>query len=129
MPESRIAGSVKLEEWSKEVLTQLINLNNKCDNLTKENENIREDVRVMNDNFNKKMDVLNTILSGNGDPSKGLILRVALLEEAKNGFDEYIEEEKDTRKWITRSTVAACLTAVGSLAVTLFKLLFIKNGS
>jgi ABC-type transporter Mla subunit MlaD len=126
MPEPR-ASNAKWEDWSQEVLKQLMALNNKTENLTKEQADLRDDLKQLNESFSKKTEVLNTILSGNGDPSKGLILRVALLEEAKKNFDEYIEEEKETRKWITRSTIAACLTAIGSLGVTIVKLILSKG--
>lgn len=122
MSESKLTNNTgRFESWSQEMLLQLQSLNNKFDNLTKDNENIKNSIHELKTSLEAKIENLNIIISGNGNPEKGLIVRTTLLEQSNKEFYEFIDESKDNKKWITRSTIGTALTAICSLAVVLFK--------
>lgn len=81
-------------EWSQHVLEQLVELNSKY-------ESMREDYHQ-----------LNKIITGNGNPESGMIVRLDRLEQ----------ESKRRANW-TKAAIGASVTAFVSAAGVLVKLL------
>jgi chaperonin cofactor prefoldin len=145
MPENEFnkKNNSKWEEWSNEVLTQLINLNNKCENLSKDNNNLEQKIVRLENLVSKEIDDTNTLLgntnelvSGNGDPAKGLVLRVAVLEKDKTDTDKKLDElkdslkeEKEDKKKIFIAVLALLITSIISLCVFLFKFFVLKQAN
>lgn len=50
------------------------------------------------------------ILNGNGDPSKGLVVRVDRLEQSES-----------RRNWLSRSAIGACIVGIITMIVRLFR--------
>lgn len=124
----------KWEEWSNEVLKQLINLNNKCDNLDKDVDGLEEKLESIDKSLQNKIENTQEIVSGNGEPEKGLILRVAVLEKENKNILEALEkirlemkEEKDEKKKIFYSIVGVLLTSILSLGIFIFKFFVLKQ--
>ncbi len=124
----------KWEEWSNEVLKQLINLNNKCDNLDKDVDGLEEKLESIDKSLQNKIENTQEIVSGNGEPEKGLILRVAVLKKENKNILESLEkirlemkEEKDEKKKIFYSIVGVLLTSILSLGIFIFKFFVLKQ--
>jgi hypothetical protein len=73
----------------------------------------------------KKIERLNSMLTGNDDPSKGILVRMDRLEQ-KNVEDlllrvDRLEQSESRRTWLLRATVVACLGAIGATIASYFK--------
>lgn len=87
------------QDWSNHVLEELVKLNSKY-------ESIREDYHDLSERF----DVLNKIISGNGDPTTGLILKLDRLDQ----------ESKRRSSW-TKAAIGASVTAIFGFVGMLIK--------
>ncbi len=101
MPTQNKLEDKNFSDWSHHVLEELVKLNSKyealCDNY---------------DTLSEKYDVLNKLLTGNGDPEKGLLIRVDRLEQ----------EHKRKEVWI-KAAIGASVTAIFGFLGMLFKML------
>lgn len=81
-------------DWSMRVLEELVALNAKTENLAQE---LDDKYTLLQNGIEK----INETLSGNGDPSKGLIVRV-----------DRLEQNEGRRTWLLRATIVASLGAI-----------------
>jgi hypothetical protein len=108
-----------IEEWTRRVLEELATSNANQEALVKEINSFKEAT-------NKKLDTLTYMITGNGDPSKGILFRLTQVEQSQQSVDKIIQEDKDRRTWMFRTSLAACFTAIASLIVAVGKY-FISN--
>jgi hypothetical protein len=106
MPEKKENTADKTwNEWSMKVLEELTTLTNRTEQLGKDIDNKYEllrsglDQRIIH--MVKKMDSINELLTGNGNPERGLIIRV-----------DRLEQNESRRVWVLRATVTACVGAI-----------------
>ncbi len=59
------------------------------------------EVKLKHNETDEKIDHLNKLLTGNGTPEKGIIVRLDRLEQATV-----------SRKWLMRTTIVACIAAI-----------------
>ena len=82
------------QKFQLEVLEQLTKLNDRYESLEKQ-------MDLNYDRLDEKLGILSHIIVGNGDPSKGLVVR----------FDR-IEQSNERREWLNKTAVAAAIAAV-----------------
>lgn len=76
------------------------------------------------DEQDKKLDVLVELLTGNGDPSKGLVVRVDRIEAHARACQDLpervqtVEGQMGLVKWLSGTSVTAVLGAMGTWAWT-----------
>ncbi len=116
-------------DWANEVLGKLDRLGFQYDSLQREIEKRFTDQSRTSaetkEELCKKLDTVNVILTGNGDPSKGLVVRMTMLEANVGDVEEKVEKDADRRTWAFRMVVGAGFTAVLSLIVAVGKF-FVK---
>jgi len=125
MPDSEIGD--KWHSWSFKVLEELTSLNLKTKQLEKEYEELKirikqdnvsanEDLTIKLEQTNRILQSLSEILSGAGNPEKGVIVRLDRLEQKE------IEREKkqaSTSKISLAALAAAISAVIGMLAKVL----------
>lgn len=114
------------QEWSHKVLEELITLNNRCEQLKEEidekYELLQNGLEERYSHIEKKLEKMNELLTGNGTPEKGLVIRVDRLEQSN--IDDLpirvdrLEQAEGRRTWLTRTTLVACIGAIVAQVVT-----------
>jgi chaperonin cofactor prefoldin len=112
-------------DWSHKVLEELTTLNDKLQSMQEKQRDMSENVDDLFQRTDKKLEKLNEILSGNGDPQKGLLIRVDRLEQ-KDVEDldvrvDRLEQSESRRIWMMRATIVACLGAIGATIASWYK--------
>lgn len=101
------------QEWSRKVLEELVKLNSENQQLKEEigekYDNLRDDMLDRFQALDRKIDKQQEILTGNGSPEKGLLIRVDRLEQTDN-----------KRSWLLRTTIG---TSIGSIIAALIALM------
>jgi hypothetical protein len=104
----------KWQEWTTNVLEQLIDLNNRYESLSKEISSKFNDLsKELNDKHSvltEKISLHDEIITGKNDPSKGVVIRL-----------DRIEQTDSRRGWWTKTTLAACITAIIAAFFAIFK--------
>ena len=97
-------------DWSHHVLEELIRLNTNFDNINekmgKNYNDLKESIEKNQKEMQEQVDKLEKMLTGNGEPSKGLIVRVDRLAE---------KDEKN--QWLSKATISAFISAIVSAAI------------
>jgi hypothetical protein len=110
MPEK----DTKWQEWTTGVLEQLLDLNARYESLSREiaakYESLNEELDEKNELLNTKIDRIGQIVTGDADPSKGLVIRV-----------DRLEQNESRRAWWVKSTIAAAIGAIVTAVFALFK--------
>jgi hypothetical protein len=91
----------KWNEWSMKVLEELTNLNAQFESLDDKHELLRTGLEDRFDSFEKKIEKINDLLSGNGTPEKGIIIRL-----------DRLEQTEQRRTWLLRTTLVSAIGAV-----------------
>jgi hypothetical protein len=112
-------------EWSHKVLEELTTLNARFESLDDKYNILRSGFEERIAHVDKKIERLNSMLTGNDDPSKGILVRMDRLEQ-KNVEDlllrvDRLEQSESRRTWLLRATVVACLGAIGATIASYFK--------
>ena len=104
----------KWQEWSSDVLSQLIDLNNRYENLSKElaqkNASLEKELNDKYADLLSKIEKQALITQGNGDPSKGLIIRV-----------DRLEQNETRRGWWIKSIIVGVIGAFATAITAYFK--------
>lgn len=112
-------------DWSHQVLQQLVALNARVESLDEKQELLRSGIDERYTHIEKKLDKVNDLLNGNGTPEKGLVIRVDRLEQ--KGVDDLdvrvdrLEQKENSRTWLLRTTVVACVGTIVATAANYFK--------
>lgn len=104
-----------------DILIQLVKLENKIDGCSLENQQILKDIKAVDNNLSNRLNKIEYILNGNGTP--GLIMKLAIAEKDITDLKVSNDESKEERTWLLRSILAAGVTALVSLGVTIFRLI------
>ena len=103
MPEPKTDKT--FHEWSMKVLEELVALNSKQEALSEELSDkyaqLKNTIEERYEHIDTKLRTINELLNGNGDPGKGLIVRV-----------DRLEQNEGRRSWMMRATMVACLGAI-----------------
>jgi hypothetical protein len=97
------SSSDKWNEWSMRVLEELTTLNAQVESLDEKQELLRVGLEERFGHIEKKIEKANDLLSGNGTPEKGIIIRL-----------DRLEQTEQRRTWLLRSTVVSCIGAIVS---------------
>ena len=104
----------KWQEWASSILEQLIDLDTRYEILSREisakNESLSKELNEKFKDLTVKIEKNTTILMGNGEPSKGIVIRVDRLEQSES-----------RRGWWIKSILGACLAAVITSIFAYFK--------
>jgi hypothetical protein len=112
-------------EWSQQVLKELAALNAKVETLDERQELLRVGMEERYAHIESKLEKMNVLLTGNGTPEKGLIIRVDRLERSNVDDLELrvdrLEQTDSRRTWLLRSAVVAAIAAFCSTVASYFK--------
>jgi hypothetical protein len=107
-------------EWSSKVFHEVQSLNNNLVNLTNKYESLQRSM----DESNKRMQVINDLLTGNGTPERGLVVRVDRLEQAELEQlpirVDRLEQSESRRTWLSRTSIIASLGSVSLIIAAIF---------
>lgn len=120
MPEKKITMPEKTlndknwNEWSIRIIEELTTLTNRTEQLSSEIDDKYELLRGGIDDrllhLSRKLDGINQLLTGNGTPERGLIIRV-----------DRLEQNESRRTWMMRATLTACLAALAASITAILK--------
>jgi hypothetical protein len=124
MPPTSERSDKLFMDWSHKVLEELTNLNNRFTSLEAKQDAFAKLIEERLNNMETKLNSTNNLLTGNGKPEKGLLIRVDRLEqEHVKGLDvriDRLEQSENRRTWLTRAAIVTSLAALASTIMTFF---------
>lgn len=88
-------------EWSIKVLEQLVALSKDYEELDNKIQTNYTQLNKSLEETASKIDKINELLNGNGNPEKGLVIRT-----------DRLEQNEQRRTWLLRTTIVSCIGAI-----------------
>jgi hypothetical protein len=114
MAETTKERGTKWAEWTSNVLSQLMDLNNRYEALERQisakYENLEREYAKKFELLSERIERNTSIISGGSEPTKGLVIRLDRLEQTEH-----------RRLWWLRSTLVACVGAIATAVFAIFK--------
>jgi hypothetical protein len=112
-------------QWAQQVLEELGKLNIRMEQFESKQEMLSNGVKDRLEQMGEKIQSIEHILTGNGTPERGILIRVDRLEQ-KNIEDmavriDRLEQREKSRIWLLRASIAASLAAIAEGIGSLFK--------
>jgi hypothetical protein len=108
MPETKA-----LHDWMQSVLTQLITLSKDIESIRQQlaahQNSVTSDFQTLETNLSKRIHNIEVLLTGNGNPSDGLIVRT-----------DRLEQDGKRQKWMVKTIGAALIGSILTLIFDLF---------